>query len=171
MTSPIRCAILTVSDRSSKGERLDSSGPILIARIQEAGWTVVATAVVPDDSGLILHKLVTWCDGDMADLILTTGGTGFAPRDITPEATQAVIQRAAPGIAEAMRQESLRKTPHAMLSRGIAGIRRHTLIINLPGSPTAAAENLEVVIPVIPHAVQLLREAPDSEQGHQYSHL
>jgi molybdopterin adenylyltransferase len=168
MTTPIRCAILTISDRSSKGDRLDSSGPSLAARAQEAGWTVVATAVVPDESGAILHKLVTWCDGDQADVILTTGGTGFAPRDITPEATQAVIQRAAPGIAEAMRQDSLRKTPHAMLSRGIAGIRKHTLIINLPGSPKAALENLEVVVPVIPHAVQLLQEAPDSEYGHQY---
>lgn len=164
----VRCAVLTVSDRSSRGERPDTSGPALEARCIEAGWQIMDTAIVPDEAASIQQALLAWSDSGKIDLILTTGGTGFAARDITPEATQAILQRATPGIAEAMRQESLRKTPHAMLSRAVAGIRGRTLIINLPGSPKAALENLEVVVPVIAHAVELLRESPDSEQGHQF---
>lgn len=164
----VRCAVLTVSDRSSRGERPDASGPALEARCIEAGWQIMDTAIVPDEAASIQQALLAWSDSGKIDLILTSGGTGFAARDITPEATQAILQRATPGIAEAMRQESLRKTPHAMLSRAVAGIRGRTLIINLPGSPKAALENLEVVVPVIGHAVELLRESPDSERGHQF---
>jgi molybdopterin adenylyltransferase len=162
----IRCAVLTISDRSSRGERPDASGPALTHRCLDIGWQITATRIVPDELSLIQAVLTDWADQDTADLILTTGGTGFAPRDMTPEATQAVVQRLAPGIAEAMRAESLRKTPHAMLSRGIAGIRKRTLIINLPGSPKAALENLEVVIPVLAHAVELLHDSTTSESGH-----
>jgi len=110
--------------------------------------------------------LASWCDSDELDVILTTGGTGFSPRDVTPEATQAVIERPAPGLAEAMRAASLRFTSHAMLSRATAGIRRRTLIINLPGSPKGAVENLQVVLPALPHAVQLLQESSQAEAGH-----
>ncbi len=157
---PIRCAILTISDRSSRGEREDLSGPALASQANQAGWRVIATAVVPDEREKISARLVEWSDGESCDLILTTGGTGFAPRDITPEATQSVIDRSTPGIPEAMRAQSMQKTPHAMLSRGIAGIRRSTLIINLPGSPKAALENLDTVLPVLAHAIELLRESP-----------
>jgi molybdopterin adenylyltransferase len=165
----VRCAILTISDRSARGEREDLSGPALFDRAAQAGWQVVATAIVPDEREQISARLVEWSDNGSCDLILTTGGTGFAPRDITPEATQSVIHRFTPGIPEAMRAESLLKTPHAMLSRGIAGIRHSTIIINLPGSPKAAVENLETVIPVISHAVELLQERPSSEKGHLFA--
>ena len=165
---PIRCAVLTISDRSARGERPDVSGPALVARCQQAGWQISAIRVVPDELAQIQKVLCDWSDADQSDVILTTGGTGFAPRDITPEATLAILHRHAPGIAEAMRQESLRKTPHAMLSRGVAGIRNRTLIINLPGSPKAALENLEIALPVLPHAVELIREDQNSELGHQF---
>jgi molybdenum cofactor synthesis domain-containing protein len=165
---PIRCGVLTISDRSARGERADLSGPGLVARCQQNGWQISATQIVADEAAQIQAVLTMWCDSDLCDVILTTGGTGFAPRDITPEATSAILHRLAPGLAEAMRQDSLRKTPHAMLSRGVAGIRQRTLIINLPGSPKAALENLEVALPVIPHAVELLREDQNSEQGHQF---
>jgi molybdenum cofactor synthesis domain-containing protein len=122
---------------------------------------------VADEMDALVRILTDWADGDDMDLILTTGGTGFSPRDITPEATLAVIHRLAPGLAEAMRNVSLRITPHAMLSRAMAGIRSRTLIINLPGSPKAAVENLAVIIPVLPHAVKLLRQDPSAEAGHQ----
>ena len=162
----IRFGILTLSDRSSRGEREDSSGPALASLIQAQGWSVVKQQILPDDESTIRATLMEWADGGEVDVILTTGGTGFAPRDVAPEATRAVIQRDAPGIAETMRAESLKKTPHAMLSRAIAGIRRRTLIINLPGSPKGAVENLETVTPVLPHAVQLLTDDPDSEASH-----
>lgn len=164
--SVIRAAILTVSDRSARGERPDASGPALVALVQAQGWQVVTTSIVPDDRSLIEGILVQWCDTPGTDLILTTGGTGFAPRDVTPEATLAVIERGAPGLAEAMRAESLKVTAHAMLSRAAAGIRGRTLIVNLPGSPKAAVENLHTILPVLPHAVELLREDPESEKGH-----
>ena len=162
----IRFGILTLSDRSSRGERTDSSGPALTALVQGAGWTVVRQSLLPDDEAAIRELLAAWADSGELDVILTTGGTGFAPRDVTPEATRAVIQREAPGLAEAMRAAGLKITPHAMLSRIITGIRGKTLIINLPGSPKGAVENLQVVIPVLPHAVQLLHEDPASEAGH-----
>ncbi len=163
----MKVAILTASDRSSKGERPDLSGPALINKVTELGWEVIHTKIVPDDLEIIQNTLIEWADNDQVDLILTTGGTGFAPRDITPEATLAVVHRNAPGLVEAMRYESLKITPHAMLSRNVAGIRNRTLIINLPGSPKAAIENFEVVIPVIPHAIELLCESPQAEQKHR----
>lgn len=164
----IRCGVLTISDRSARGERPDLSGPALVAMCQQNGWHIAVQQIVPDEPDQIQQVLRDWCDSDRCDILLTTGGTGFAPRDITPEATAAVIRRSAPGLAEAMRQESLRRTPHAMLSRGLAGIRARTVIINLPGSPKAAVENLAVVLPVLPHAVELLREDQNSERNHQY---
>lgn len=166
-TIPIRAGILTISDRSARGERLDASGPALAERLAHAGWKVLRTAIIPDDFDQIRDTLSSWADSASLDIILTTGGTGFSPRDITPEATQAVIDRSAPGLAEAMRSASLHFTPHAMLSRAIAGMRGRVLIINLPGSPKGAIENLEAILPVLPHAVQLLRESPGAEEGHQ----
>jgi molybdenum cofactor synthesis domain-containing protein len=134
--------------------------------IHAQGWSVAKQAILPDDESAIRAALTEWADSGDVDVILTTGGTGFAPRDITPEATRAVIERDAPGLAEAMRAESLKKTPHAMLSRAVAGIRGRTLIINLPGSPKGAVENLQVVLPVLNHAAQLLGDDPDSEKSH-----
>lgn len=162
----IRFGILTLSDRSARGERADSSGPALVALIQGEGWSVVKQSLLPDEESAIREILTHWADGGELDVILTTGGTGFSPRDVTPEATRAVIDRDAPGLAEAMRAASLKVTPHAMLSRIVTGIRRKTLIINLPGSPKGAVENLQVITSVIPHAVQLLREDPASETSH-----
>ncbi len=162
----IRFGILTLSDRSSRGERADASGPALALLIQARGWSVVKQEILPDEESAIRAILSEWADGGELDVILTTGGTGFALRDVTPEATRAVLQREAPGLAEAMRAESLKKTPHAMLSRAIAGIRARTLIINLPGSPKGAVENLETILPVLHHAVQLLQDDPSSEGSH-----
>ena len=162
----IRFGILTLSDRSSRGERPDSSGPALARLIEAEGWSITKQAILPDEESAIRDLLISWADSDEMDVLLTTGGTGFSRRDITPEATRAVIQREAPGLAEAMRAASLKVTPHAMLSRIVAGIRGKTLIINLPGSPKGAVENLQVVIPVLPHAVQLLHEDPASESTH-----
>ncbi|RME05809.1 MAG: MogA/MoaB family molybdenum cofactor biosynthesis protein [Anaerolineae bacterium] len=162
----LQVAILTVSDRSARGEREDASGPALRAFAQARGWEIVAQAIVPDEIPAIQNALIHWADALACDVILTTGGTGFARRDVTPEATLSVVERPAPGLAEAMRAASLKITPHAMLSRAAAGIRGRTLIVNLPGSPKAAVENLEVIAPVLPHAVQLLREDPAAEAGH-----
>jgi molybdopterin adenylyltransferase len=162
----IRFGILTLSDRSSRGEREDASGPALANLIQGEGWTVVKQSLLPDDEPAIRQILMEWSHSGEIDVILTTGGTGFAPRDVTPEATRAVIQREAPGLAEAMRLASLKVTPHAMLSRIVTGIRGRTLIVNLPGSPKGAVENLQVILPVIPHAIQLLHEDPASESSH-----
>lgn len=162
----IRFGILTLSDRSSRGERADASGPALADLIRAENWSVAEQAILPDDESAIRAKLMEWADSGRFDVILTTGGTGFALRDVTPEATRAVIQRDAPGLAETMRAESLKKTPHAMLSRAVAGIRGHTLIINLPGSPKGAIENLQTIAPVLSHAVQLLKDDPASESSH-----
>jgi len=160
-------AILTVSDRSAAGTREDLSGPALGQAVVRAGWTVSATAIIPDELQQISAKLITWADSDEFHIILTTGGTGFSPRDVTPEATEAVIDRRAPGLAEAMRSGSLKITSHAMLSRAAAGIRKNTLIINLPGSPKGALENFRIVAPVFPHAVQLLNNDDRAEAGHR----
>ena len=162
----LRFGILTLSDRSSRGERADSSGPALVNMIQAEGWSVVKQSLLPDDEAAIREILMSWAEDGEMDVILTTGGTGFSPRDVTPEATRAVIERDAPGLAEAMRAASLRVTPHAMLSRIVTGIRGKTLIINLPGSPKGAVENLQVILPVLSHAIQLLREDPASESTH-----
>jgi molybdopterin adenylyltransferase len=163
----VRVGIITVSTRSAHGERPDASGPALVEAVNHEGWQVISTAIVPDDLGLLTKLLVEWSDSGEIDIILTTGGTGFSPTDVTPEATQAVIHRPAPGLAEAMRSTGLTITPHAMLSRATAGIRTRTLIINLPGSPRGALENLDVLIPALPHAVQLLQENPSAEAGHR----
>jgi molybdopterin adenylyltransferase len=163
----MRIALLTISDRSSRGERPDTSGKALADQVLEMGWEVSQTAIIPDELDQIRTTLMRWADSHSADIILTTGGTGFSPRDVTPEATTAVIERPTPGLAEAMRASSLRFTPHAMLSRAVTGIRGQTLIINLPGSPTGAVENLQVLLPVLPHAVELLAGSPHAEQGHK----
>jgi molybdenum cofactor synthesis domain-containing protein len=162
----LRFGILTLSDRSARGERADSSGPALADLIQAEGWSVVKESLLPDEESAIRDLLISWADSGELDVILTTGGTGFSPRDVTPEATRSVIEREASGLAEAMRAASLKITPHAMLSRVVTGIRRRTLIVNLPGSPKGAVENLQVITPVLPHAVQLLREDPASESTH-----
>jgi len=162
----IRIGILTVSDRSACGERPDKSGPALKDIVIEQGWYVVRYEIIPDDLQPLRDLLAAWADSDDIDVILTTGGTGFGPRDVTPEATRSVIERPAPGLAEAMRTASLKVTSHAMLSRADAGIRKRALIINLPGSPKGAVENFRVVLPVIPHAVHLLTEHPLAEAGH-----
>jgi len=162
----IRFGILTLSDRSSRGERPDTSGLALARLVQSEGWSVTKQAILPDEGSAIRAVLIEWVDSGEMDVILTTGGTGFSPRDVTPEATRAVIEREAPGLAEAMRAASLKITPHAMLSRIVTGIRKKTLIINLPGSPKGAVENLQVVLPVLEHAIKLLQESPEAEAGH-----
>lgn len=159
--------ILTISDRGAAGDYEDRSGPLLRELITaRTGWQVDRQEVIPDDLETIAATLRDWCAAGL-DLILTTGGTGFAPRDVTPEATRAVLEREAPGIAEALRAESLKVTRHAMLSRGVAGIRGRTLIINLPGNPKAIRENMDVLLPVLPHALELLAGSSSGEHGHR----
>lgn len=168
--SPIRFGILISSDRSSRNERADGTTPLLTQKIEELGWIVEKSAIVPDEVDDIKSILITWADQNHLDVILTSGGTGFAPRDVTPEATLAVIERLTPGISEAMHAKSLQITAHAMLSRAVAGIRKSTLIVNLPGSPKGALENFLIVAPVLTHAVELLNDSPSSEAGHQIPH-
>ncbi|MCD8352367.1 MAG: MOSC domain-containing protein [Planctomycetaceae bacterium] len=151
-----RVAIITASDKGSRGERVDESGPALQRMVEDAGYQVVRREIVPDDHLILAETMRNLCDNGEADLILTTGGTGFSPRDCTPEATLDIAERLAPGLAEAMRLRSLEKTDRAMLSRGVAVIRGATLIINLPGSPRGATENLAVVMPVLGHALDIL---------------
>lgn len=152
-----KVGILTISDKGAAGERQDLSGPELARLLNPQHFQVAALKVVPDDYEAIISQLVAWSDVERLDLILTTGGTGLSPRDVTPEATLAVAQRLVPGLPEAMRAASLTKTPHAMLSRSVAAIRGHTLILNLPGSPKGARENLEAVLPALPHALEKLK--------------
>jgi molybdenum cofactor synthesis domain-containing protein len=149
--------VLTVSDKGSRGQREDKSGPVIRDIVTRAGSKVVKYEIVPDETEKIAGKLREWADGGGIDIILTTGGTGLARRDVTPEATLTVIDREVPGIAEAMRSKSLEKTPTAMLSRAAAGMRGQCLIINLPGSPKAVQECLEAILPVLPHAVEIMR--------------
>jgi molybdopterin adenylyltransferase len=166
----IRFAVVTVSDRSYQGIRQDTSGPALAEEIKSKGWEVIKTVLVPDELEEIEGTLLELCERQMnIDVVLTTGGTGFAPRDVTPEATLAVIQRSTPGLTGAMRAASLKITPHAMLSRAAAGLRNRTLIINLPGSPGAAIENFRVIQPVLQHAIDLISEDPDAEMGHGFT--
>ena len=149
--------ILTISDKGSRGERQDKSGEAIRKILSSIDARIVNYDIVPDEKELIVRKLVKWVDEDNLDVLITTGGTGLTPRDVTPEATLAVVDRIIPGFAEAMRSESLKKTPMAMLSRAVAGTRGKCLIINLPGSPKAVRECLEVVVPALPHAVETLK--------------
>lgn len=158
---------LIISDRGASGEYEDRSGPLMATFFKEhTPWQISHHTILPDEFKTITGTLIQWCD-EGVDLILTSGGTGFGPRDITPEATRRVIEREAPGIAEALRAESLKITRHAMLSRAVAGIRGRTLIINMPGNPKAVRENLQVLLPILPHALELLTEAPGSESQHR----
>ena len=153
----MRVAIITLSDSGYAGQREDRSGPVIRAMAEEAGYEVVHTALLPDGVEPLAGELKRLCDGDLADLVLTTGATGFSPTDLTPEATLSVVERLAPGIAEAMRWQSLQITPRAMLSRAAAGIRGKTLIVNLPGSPKAVRECLEFILPALGHGLEILR--------------
>jgi molybdenum cofactor synthesis domain-containing protein len=150
----ITAAVLTLSDKGSRGEREDASGPSITEMLKGIA-EVKFYDVLPDERDLIKKKLLDYCG--RVDLVLTTGGTGLAPRDVTPEATRDVIEREVPGIAEAMRTAGLQKTPHAMLSRAVAGVRGETLIVNLPGSPRAVRENLAVIVEILPHAVEKIK--------------
>jgi len=153
----VKVAVLTISDRSARGERPDEGGPLVEQLVVAAGGEVVARAIVPDERTEIEAALKDWADGGAIDLILTTGGTGLGARDVTPEATQGVIDKEAPGIAEAMRAAGMASTPMAALSRQVAGARGATLIVNLPGSPKAVQECLDAVIGILPHAVEMLK--------------
>jgi molybdopterin adenylyltransferase len=152
----MKVGILTVSDKGARGEREDTSGPAIREMIAAAGGDVVRTGIVPDEPDEIRAALLAWSDEGL-DLVLTTGGTGFSPRDRTPEATKSVIEREAPGLAEAMRRAGAEKTPTAMLSRGVAGIRKATLIVNLPGSEKAVRESLGAIMPALPHGIEILK--------------
>jgi molybdenum cofactor synthesis domain-containing protein len=162
-----RVGILTVSDRGASGEYEDKSGPIIrevVTKKLEA--EIALSQIVPDDMETIARTLLQWVEHHHLDLIFTSGGTGFAPRDVTPEATRQVIEKEAPGLVFAMLRDSLAVTPHAMLSRMVAGIRARTLIINLPGSPKAVRENLDSILPALPHALELLRDDPAAQLSH-----
>lgn len=161
----MRAAILTLSDKGSRGERVDESGPALSAWLAERGVSTVQSRIIADEFEQIVAVLTEWSDADAADLILTTGGTGVSPRDTTPEATLQVVERVIPGLGELMRLRSLEKTPMASLSRAVAGIRKQALIINLPGSPKAALENLEAVWPTLGHAVEKIRGSQEDCGG------
>ena len=163
----MRAAIVTVSDRSFQGTRPDVSGPVLQRLAETAGMEVVATALVPDDAERIARTLIELADVQSCEVIITTGGTGLSPRDVTPEATRRVIDREVPGMEAALHHDSLQRTPFAMLSRGVVGVRGQALIINMPGSPKAVEECFAVVLPVLAHAVKLLRdENPYAETNH-----
>lgn len=165
----IRVAILTVSDSATAGTREDLSGPALRTRCEELGWSVVETEVVPDNAGAIAAQLRAWADTEQASLILTTGGTGIAPRDVTPEGTRNVLEREMPGLTELMRMKGLEQTRFSPLSRAVAGNRRKSLIVNLPGSPKGARFSLEVIEHLVPHIIDLLQgkteHSPDAKLG------
>ena len=156
----MRIAILTVSDAGFRGEREDRSGDVIVAWATGRGDRIVDRQLVPDESAEIVPVLLGWCDKDQADLIVTTGGTGLSPRDITPEATRVVLEREAPGIAERMRITMMEKFPRAALSRGLAGVRNRTLVVNLPGSPGGVRDSLEALDPIVNHAIQIVRGTP-----------
>ena len=152
----MRVAILTISDSVSRGANKDASGPALRERCAQQGWEIAAEVLLPDDPEAIRDRLMFLADGGAADLILTTGGTGIGPRDSTPEATTQACQKLLPGLAEVMRDEGRKKTPRAVLSRAVAGVRGRTLIVNLPGSPRGAVESLDAIADLLPHAIEVL---------------
>jgi molybdenum cofactor synthesis domain-containing protein len=164
-TGAYRIGVLTLSDKGAEGQRVDESGPVVQELLASVGELSQA-AILPDDIESIVALLTDWVDQGKLDLIVTTGGTGLSPRDVTPQATLQVIDYEIPGMAEVMRMQSLKKTPHAMMSRAIVGVRKQTMVINLPGSPKAARENLEAVLPALPHALAKLTGDPsDCGQG------
>jgi molybdenum cofactor synthesis domain-containing protein len=154
---PLRAKILVLSDAAAGGRREDRSGPAVRELLESRGWLVGAIEVLPDDASRIRETLLAWTDGDDCDAVFTSGGTGLGPRDVTPEATRAVVEKETPGLAELMRAEGMKKTPLAALSRGIVGARKGKLIVNLPGSPRGACESLASIINLLPHAIDLLR--------------
>lgn len=167
-TSPFRVAIITLSDRVAAGERTDEGGNTIRELVTALPCTVIAQLVLPDEAQQLIARLIALADHEQADLILTTGGTGLSARDVTPEATLAVIQRRVLGMEEALRAHGFKFTPYAMLSRAVAGVRGQTLIINLPGNPKGVRESLEFLLPVLPHALKLLRDDRITDQDHHY---
>jgi molybdopterin adenylyltransferase len=152
----INFGILTISDKGSRGERYDGSGAVIQDRVSILGGRVVRYDIVPDEVEIIRHRLIEWADAGDVEVILTTGGTGLGPRDVTPEATTPILDKLLPGIGEAMRMETFGKTPTAILSRAVAGVRKKCLIVNMPGSPNGVRECLEVIVPVLIHAVEII---------------
>lgn len=165
-TRMLTVGILTISDKGSRGEREDRSGEVIKEMFAALDARLVKYDIVPDEKEVISQRLIQWADEEGIEVIVTTGGTGLSPRDVTPEATLAVVERIVPGLAEAMRAEGLKKTPMAMLSRGVAGIRGGSLIVNLPGSPKAVREGLEVILPILSHAMEVVKgEAVECGEG------
>lgn len=160
----MRIAILTISDACSRGERKDESGDVIASWVSGRKATLASRKLVPDETVEIVRALTTWCDDDEADLVITTGGTGLAPRDVTPEATRIVIECEAPGIAEELRRHGMASTRYSMISRGVAGVRNRTLIVNLPGSPKGVEDGLKVIGEIADHAVKLIRGEATSHQ-------
>ena len=161
----MRVAILTISDAGARGERADGSGDAIASWLSERGYVLAARSLVPDDSSAIVRRLIDWCDTDAADLVLTTGGTGLSPRDNTPEATQAVLEREAVGISERLRIASIESFPKAALSRGVSGVRNRTLIVNLPGSTSGVRDSLHALVPIVDHAVAIVRGERTEHSG------
>jgi molybdenum cofactor synthesis domain-containing protein len=157
MADPLRARILVLSDAAASGERLDRSGPALRELLEAHGWVVVTREILPDEPDQIQRRLESWTEGDDCDAVFTTGGTGLGPRDVTPEATRAVIEKEVPGLAELMRAEGVKATRRAALARGLVGVRKGKLIVNLPGSPRGACESLASILDLLPHAIDILR--------------